>query len=157
MADSNEQASSSSPEAPAPAAPPVVPVADKISIDDFMKVELRVARVLAAERIPKSTKLLKLSVDTGADQRTIVAGIAGVEEQLDCGESYEGNAYVDENLPALPKTLHEAADLLDGSALARRVLGDAVVDFYVHTARLEISAFDNAVTDWERQRYFERI
>jgi glutamine synthetase len=88
---------------------------------------------------------------------TIVAGFAGVEEQLDCGESYEGNAYVDENLPALPKTLHEAANLLDGSALARRVFGDAVVDFYVHTARLEINAFDNAVTDWERQRYFERI
>ena len=87
----------------------------------------------------------------------IVAGMAGVEEQLDCGESYDGNAYVDENLPALPKTLHEAANLLDGSALARRVFGDAVVDFYVHTARLEISAFDNAVTDWERQRYFERI
>jgi glutamine synthetase len=88
---------------------------------------------------------------------TIAAGMAGVDEQLDCGESYEGNAYVDENLPALPKTLHEAAKLLDDSALARRVFGDAVVDFYVHTARLEIKAFDNAVTDWERQRYFERI
>ena len=34
---------------------------------------------------------------------------------------------------------------------------DAVVDFYVHTARLEVEAFDNAVTDWEKQRYFERI
>jgi methionyl-tRNA synthetase len=51
-----------------------------ISIDDFMKVELRVAKVLAAERVPKSKKLLKLQVDTGADQRTIVAGIAEAYE-----------------------------------------------------------------------------
>src|SRR5436190_168414 len=78
---------------------------------------------------------------------TVVAGIAGWEAARDCGESYEGNAYVDENLPALLKTLHEGVNLLDGSALARRVFGDDVVDFYVHTARLEIDAFDNAVTD----------
>ena len=48
---------------------------------------------------------------------TIAAGMAGVEEKLDCGEPYEGNAYVDPNLPSLPKTLHEAADLLDRSEL----------------------------------------
>jgi methionyl-tRNA synthetase len=48
----------------------------RISIDEFMKVELRVAKVLEAEAVPKSKKLLKLKVDTGADQRTIVAGIA---------------------------------------------------------------------------------
>jgi methionyl-tRNA synthetase len=63
---------------PDPAAPPA-PVADgtdRISIDDFMRVELRTAKVLAAERVPKSNKLLKLSVDAGSEQRTIVAGIA---------------------------------------------------------------------------------
>jgi methionyl-tRNA synthetase len=48
----------------------------RISIDEFMKVELRVAKVLEAEAVPKSKKLLKLTVDTGTDQRTIVAGIA---------------------------------------------------------------------------------
>ena len=52
----------------------------RISIDDFMKVELRTAKVLAAERVPKSKKLLKLQVDTGAAQRTIVAGIAEAYE-----------------------------------------------------------------------------
>ena len=41
-----------------------------------MKVELRVAKVLEAEAVPKSKKLVKLKVETGADQRTIVAGIA---------------------------------------------------------------------------------
>ena len=48
----------------------------RISIDDFKRVELRVAKVLGAEAVPKSRKLLKLTVDTGSDQRTIVAGIA---------------------------------------------------------------------------------
>jgi methionyl-tRNA synthetase len=51
-----------------------------ISYDEFMKVDLRVAKVVSAERVPKSKKLLKLVVDTGADQRTIVAGIAEAYE-----------------------------------------------------------------------------
>ena len=62
------------------AAPAAAEQADRISIDDFMKVELRVAKVLAAERVPKSSKLLKLLVDVGTDQRTIVAGIAEAYE-----------------------------------------------------------------------------
>ena len=47
-----------------------------MTYDDFMKVELRVATILEAEAVPKSKKLVKLKVDTGTDQRTIVAGIA---------------------------------------------------------------------------------
>ena len=58
-------------------------VQDLISIDDFMKVELRVAKVLTVEPIPKSKKLLKLVVDTGNGQRTIVAGIAGAYQPED--------------------------------------------------------------------------
>ena len=55
----------------------VTPAEDnRISIDDFMKVELRVAKVLEAEAVPKSKKLMKLKVDVGNEQRTIVAGIA---------------------------------------------------------------------------------
>jgi glutamine synthetase len=87
----------------------------------------------------------------------IAAGLAGVEEGLDCGALYEGNAYLDDKLPALPKSLRDAADLLNGSRFARRAFGDAVVDFYAHTARCEVQAFNDAVTDWERVRYFERI
>ena len=62
--------------APAQLTPPTQPAGDRISIDDFMKVELRVAKVLAAERVPKSTRLIKLQVDVGSEQRTVVAGIA---------------------------------------------------------------------------------
>jgi glutamine synthetase len=88
---------------------------------------------------------------------TLVAGMAGVAEGLDCGEVYEGNAYIDPKLKSLPKSLREATDLLDRSRVARAALGEDVVDFYVHTARLEAQAFNDAVTDWERIRYFERI
>jgi methionyl-tRNA synthetase len=56
--------------------PPAAAADARISIDDFMKVELRVARIVAAEAVPKSKKLLKLQVDLGTEQRTIVAGIA---------------------------------------------------------------------------------
>ena len=87
----------------------------------------------------------------------IAAGMAGIEEELDCGPDYRGNAYVDPKLRALPRSLREAADLLDRSKLARRAFGNPVIDFYVHTARLEVQACNDAVTDWERIRYFERI
>jgi methionyl-tRNA synthetase len=64
------------PAAPA-AAPGPAPQDDaRISIDDFMRVELRVAKVLEAEAVPKSKKLVKLRVDVGTEHRTIVAGIA---------------------------------------------------------------------------------
>ena len=69
-------AQGASPRGPAQVASPSPSDPVRISIDDFMKVELRVAKVLEAEAVPKSKKLLKLKVDTGADQRTIVAGIA---------------------------------------------------------------------------------
>jgi methionyl-tRNA synthetase len=46
-----------------------------IGIDEFQKVELKVAKILEAERVPKSSKLLKLQVDIGIEQRQIVAGI----------------------------------------------------------------------------------
>ena len=87
----------------------------------------------------------------------LAAGLAGIDEHLDCGTEYRGNAYIDTHLVALPRTLAEAARLLEQSKLARRVFGEPVVQFYAHTARLEAQAFNDAVTDWERARYFERI
>ena len=57
-----------------PAAAP--PSDGRIGIEDFQKVQLRTARVLAAERVPKSNKLMRLQVDLGGEERQIVAGIA---------------------------------------------------------------------------------
>jgi methionyl-tRNA synthetase len=58
------------------AAPQAAPTAELITIDDFVKVDLRVAQILVAERIPKADKLLRLEVDLGYEKRQILAGIA---------------------------------------------------------------------------------
>jgi methionyl-tRNA synthetase len=70
-----------------PAAAPASqwPLESRISIEDFMKIDLRVAKVLAAEKVPNSKKLVKLTIDLGSEQRTLVAGIA---------EAYEADALV---------------------------------------------------------------
>jgi methionyl-tRNA synthetase len=69
----------------APAAPPAAPEPERVGVEDFLKLDLRVARVVAAERVPKSRKPLKLEVDLGTERRTLVAGIA---------EAYEPEALV---------------------------------------------------------------
>jgi len=62
--------------AAAEAAQQVEPQKDAISFDDFQKMDIRVSTILAAEKVAKTKKLLKLTVDTGIDQREIVSGIA---------------------------------------------------------------------------------
>jgi methionyl-tRNA synthetase len=58
------------------ASQPVEPSKAEITFDDFGKMDIRVGRVLEAERVEKSKKLLKLKVDTGMDTRTVMSGIA---------------------------------------------------------------------------------
>jgi methionyl-tRNA synthetase len=55
----------------------VKPAKENVTYDDFSKLDLRVATVLEAEKVPKTDKLLKLKIDTGIDQRTVISGIAG--------------------------------------------------------------------------------
>jgi methionyl-tRNA synthetase len=77
------QPGNGAPPAPAaapPAAAPAAAGADRISIDDFMKIDLRVAKVLTAEKVPNSRKLVKMTIDVGTEQRTLVAGIAEAYE-----------------------------------------------------------------------------
>jgi glutamine synthetase len=86
----------------------------------------------------------------------IAAGLHGVENELEPPPAFGGNAY-NADFEHVPTTLQEAADLLQGSKLARLALGDAVVDHYANAARVEVAAFNAAVTDWERVRVFERM
>jgi methionyl-tRNA synthetase len=58
------------------AAPPLAPLKPTITIDDFKKIDLRVARVIEAVKVPKSEKLLKLQVEIGNERRQVIAGIA---------------------------------------------------------------------------------
>jgi len=66
--------------AAAPAAAAPASTDTRITIEDFLKVDLRVAKVLAAEKVSNSRKLMKLSIDLGTEQRTLVAGIAEAYE-----------------------------------------------------------------------------
>lgn len=60
--------------------PSVVPAKAVTTFDDFQKMDIRVGTIIAAERVPKTDKLLKLIIDTGLDQRTVVSGIAAYYE-----------------------------------------------------------------------------
>jgi glutamine synthetase len=86
----------------------------------------------------------------------IAAGLRGIEHELPLEPALRGNAYATDR-PRLPTTLREAASLLAGSTLARTAFGDEVVEHYLNAARVELAAFDAAVTDWERFRGFERL
>lgn len=61
----------------------VKPLKDNITYEDFMKMDLRTATITAAEKVAKTKKLLKLTLDTGSDTRTVVSGIAGFYEPAD--------------------------------------------------------------------------
>ncbi|MEM7539166.1 MAG: glutamine synthetase family protein [Chloroflexota bacterium] len=86
----------------------------------------------------------------------LAAGLAGIEEQLELDEPFNGDAYQDATLQDIPKTLRESTEALNNSAMLRNALGDDVVDHYVHTARWEQFEYDRRVTDWELQRGFEK-
>jgi glutamine synthetase len=57
----------------------------------------------------------------------------------------------------VPYTLTQAVELFERSDFAKRAFGEEVVEHYSHFYRTEAQAYDKAVTDWERKRYFERI
>ena len=61
---------------PTPESKPLSPQKEEIGFDDFVKLDIRVATILSAEAVKKSKKLLKLTLDTGLDQRTVLSGIA---------------------------------------------------------------------------------
>jgi glutamine synthetase len=88
---------------------------------------------------------------------TIAAGLYGIERKLPAPRVYEGNAYEDATLSQVPKTFREALDTLERSKVAREAFGPRVVEHYLRLGRLEQEAFDQAVTDWELNRHFERI
>jgi glutamine synthetase len=87
----------------------------------------------------------------------IAAGLHGVDAGLELEPALEGNAYEAGDRPQVPSTLRDARDLFAQSAIAREAFGQEVVDHYLNNARVELEAFDAAVTDWERFRGFERL
>jgi glutamine synthetase len=86
----------------------------------------------------------------------IAGGLYGIENELELEPLFEGNAY-GSDAPRVPTTLREAADLFANSAIARHAFGADVVEHYLNHAKVELTAYDAAITDWERVRGFERF
>ena len=86
----------------------------------------------------------------------IAAGLHGIDSELPLEDACEGNAYAD-TTRQVPQTLRGALDLWESSELAKTAFGSEVVEHYANYARVELKAFDAAVTDWELQRCFERL
>jgi len=87
----------------------------------------------------------------------LASGLEGIEKKIEPQAMFEGDVYAAEKLPRLPTTLRDATDAFEKSPFAKRAFGEDVVEHYAHSFRSEQAAYDKAVTDWERQRYFERI
>jgi len=86
----------------------------------------------------------------------IAAGLHGIDHELPLVAPVRGDAY-DSDATRVPSTLGAATELLAASSLAAEAFGADVVEHYAHAARVELAAFESAVTDWERIRGFERL
>ncbi|MGC4756259.1 glutamine synthetase family protein [Micromonospora trifolii] len=88
----------------------------------------------------------------------LVAGaLHGIDGELELGAECTGNAYDDPEAERVPGTLRDALALWEESTAAREAFGPEVVAHYANQAKVELAAFDAAVTDWELTRGFERL
>ena len=85
------------------------------------------------------------------------AGLDGIERAMEPPPPFAGDAYAARDLPRVPGTLRDAVDELERSAAARETFGAEVVEHYLHFFRTEQRKFDEVVTCWERERFFERV
>jgi glutamine synthetase len=87
----------------------------------------------------------------------LASGLDGIASKIEPPELFVGDVYQARNLPRVPYTLAQATDVFEKSEFAKRAFGADVVEHYAHFFRTEVAAYNRAVTDWERKRYFEQI
>jgi glutamine synthetase len=87
---------------------------------------------------------------------TLAAGLDGLRRGIEPPPVFTGDVYAAEDLPGVPGNLREATDEMEGSDMLREAFGGDVMDHYVHFFRTEQRKYEEAVTSWERARYFER-
>jgi glutamine synthetase len=88
---------------------------------------------------------------------SIAGGLYGIKNKLSLGEPFAGNGYEDANVGRVPWNLPDAIELWRNSSIARECLGENVHHWILRSAESEWEAFNRTVTDWEKNRYFERI
>lgn len=87
----------------------------------------------------------------------LYSGLEGIANRIEPPPAFAGDVYQADALPRVPMSLRAATEQFSNSKFVRRVLGDDVTDHYAHFFHTEQAAYDRAVTDWERRRYFEQI
>jgi glutamine synthetase len=87
----------------------------------------------------------------------LASGLDGIARKTEPPPMSSGNSYASDGEARLPASLREAARRFEESEFAREAFGADVVEHYAHFFHSEHDAYEKAVTDWERQRYFERI
>ena len=85
----------------------------------------------------------------------IAAGLHGIEQKLELGPAFKGNAY-ESDVQRFPHALRDAIAALEKGTMVRKAFGDDVVDHYLNYARTEQEQFDKVVTGYERERLYER-
>ncbi len=88
---------------------------------------------------------------------TLAAGMDGIRNQIEPPPIFVGDVYQAADLPHVPSTLRDATDRFAASEFVTEAFGADVQQHYTHFFRTEQRAYDDAVTDWEKWRYFERI
>ncbi|CAF3573072.1 unnamed protein product, partial [Rotaria sp. Silwood2] len=83
--------------------------------------------------------------------------LRGITDQLEPPPIFEGDIYQAREVPQASRALKEAIHVFENSNFVREAFGEDVVNHYLNSYRLEQSAFEKRVTDWERRRYFEQI
>lgn len=123
-------------------------------------------RTTAFRVIPGSSKSTRLETRVaGSDANSylviaacIASGLYGIENKLKLdSKPIKGSAYLDQSIKRLPRNLQEATEVLANSKLARDLFGEAFIDHFVRTRAWEWQRFQDAVTSWEVERYFEII
>ena len=87
----------------------------------------------------------------------LAAGLDGIRRRVEPPPAFDGNMYAASDVPQVPGSLAEAVELFEASEFCRQSFGPDVVEHYTHFFRTEDRKYREAVTDWERKRYFERI
>lgn len=87
----------------------------------------------------------------------LASGMDGIARRTEPPEIFDGDVYQAEEVPHVPRSLTQAISLFEQNDFVTETFGPDVVEHYAHFFKTEQQAYDMAVTDWERQRYFERI
>jgi glutamine synthetase len=116
--------------------------------------------------IPGNAKSTRLEVRAGGSDlnpylaiaATVAAGLYGIYYKLELTEkAVVGSAYQESHTPRLPRNLHEATAKMSESKIARELFGDGFLHHFVKSREWEWRQYQDAVTNWEIQRYFEII